>query len=147
MRDFFGYFLDISSPILLEKSENIPPQKNCIFSYIKNGKNIQTITQKKIQKKQNISLKSPPKSPDFSAVHKIFLSTYARRASCSYVWNTPEGGPCILRPVPPGCPGNPAWDDPDTNGYLANSCSANTDKITGEITHSSVCTILYEISI
>ena len=29
------------------------------------------------------------------------------RASCMYVWNTTEGGPCVLRPIPPT-----AWDAP-----------------------------------
>ena len=30
------------------------------------------------------------------------------RASCMYMWNTTEGGPCVLRPILPT-----AWDAPN----------------------------------
>ena len=53
-----------------------------------------------------------------------------RRASCGYVWNTPEGGPCVLRPVQPSCPDNPVWDDPETT--LSSECWSDIDKETGE---------------
>ena len=53
-----------------------------------------------------------------------------RRASCGYVWNTPEGGPCVLRPVEPSCPDNPLWNDNQTT--LSSSCKSHIDKETGE---------------
>ena len=51
-----------------------------------------------------------------------------RRASCGYVWNTPEAGPCVLRPVAPDCPDNPLWDDPQTT--LSSSCWSFNEKET-----------------
>jgi len=52
------------------------------------------------------------------------------RASCGYVWDTPEGGPCVLRPVLTNCPDNPHWDDPQTT--LSSECYSDIDKETGE---------------
>ena len=51
-----------------------------------------------------------------------------RRASCGYVLNTPEGGPCVLRPVGPSCPDNPLWDDPQTT--LSDGCFSFNEKET-----------------
>ena len=35
------------------------------------------------------------------------------RASCMYAWNTTEGGPCVLRPIPAT-----AWDAPPANDNI-----------------------------
>ena len=35
------------------------------------------------------------------------------RASCMYLWNTTEGGPCVLRPIPAT-----AWDAPPANDNI-----------------------------
>jgi len=52
------------------------------------------------------------------------------RASCGYVWNTPESGPCMLRPVSSGCPDNPVWDQ--TSQTLSSGCFTFNVKETGE---------------
>ena len=46
------------------------------------------------------------------------------------MWNTPEGGPCVLRPVQPSCPDNPHWNDLQTT--LSSSCWSYIDKKTGD---------------
>lgn len=52
------------------------------------------------------------------------------RASCMYVWNTTEGGPCMLRPINPKCPDSQHWLDPDTT--LSHECLTYNDPITDE---------------
>merc|ERR1711935_1171882 len=69
------------------------------------------------------------------------------RASCGFVWDTPEGGPCILRPVLPECPGSPVWDEVSgrTNwddpakrgsttdpGTLSTNCGTKSENYIGE---------------
>ena len=49
-----------------------------------------------------------------------------------YVWNTTEGGPCVLRPIPPNCPDSPVWDDPEIT--LSSECQSSINKETGEPT-------------
>ena len=49
-----------------------------------------------------------------------------------YVWNTTEGGPCVLRPIPPNCPDSPVWDDPEI--ILSSECQSSINKETGEPT-------------
>ena len=44
------------------------------------------------------------------------------------MWNTPEAGPCVLRPVAPDCPDNPLWDDHQTS--LSSSCWSFNEKET-----------------
>ena len=40
-------------------------------------------------------------------IKRNFLS-WIRRTSCMYLWNTDEGGPCVLRPTSQGAFDNPA---------------------------------------
>ena len=49
-----------------------------------------------------------------------------------YVWNTTEGGPCVLRPVNPICPDSLHWDDPDTT--LSHECWTYNAPLTDEPT-------------
>ena len=41
---------------------------------------------------------------------KLLLTVF-RRVKCGFVWDTPEGGPCLLTPVMPQYPGSPVWDE------------------------------------
>merc|ERR1712002_666636 len=52
------------------------------------------------------------------------------RASCMYVWNTTEGGPCVLRPIDPVCPDAPHWLDSETT--LSSECWTYNAAITDE---------------
>ena len=54
----------------------------------------------------------------------------SRRASCGYVWNTPESGPCMLRPISSSCPDNPVWDQ--NTQILSDNCYSFNDKETGD---------------
>jgi len=54
------------------------------------------------------------------------------RASCMYVWNTTEGGPCVLRPINPICPDSLHWQDSDTT--LSSECWTYNAPITDEPT-------------
>ena len=58
------------------------------------------------------------------------LPIISRRASCGYVWNTPESGPCMLRPISSSCPDNPVWDQ--NTQILSDNCYSSNDKETGD---------------
>ena len=45
------------------------------------------------------------------------------RASCMYLWNTTEGGPCVMRPIAPD-----SWDAPNPNGLGDTSCVVGLDE-------------------
>jgi len=45
------------------------------------------------------------------------------RASCMYLWNTTEGGPCVLRPIPVD-----SWDAPNPNNLGDRDCVTGIDE-------------------
>ena len=54
-------------------------------------------------------------------LHKL-LSLHNRRVSCFYLWDTPEGGPCLLRPVP-----TDSFDSPAKGLIQRQSCVDGVD--------------------
>ena len=52
----------------------------------------------------------------------MFFNLLLRRASCMYMWNTTDGGPCVLRPIKPDC-----FDAPNRDKNIDTGCVEGVD--------------------
>ena len=66
---------------------------------------------------------------EFSVIEDLLY--YYRRASCGYVWNTPEGGPCVMRPIQYNC-----YDAPSSDKITNPNCFTGVDSDGKCIPHS-----------